>query len=212
MFKRIYLVVASIFVIVLSPAAHTGIQGSQSLQRFFKEVSTYSANFQQVILDENFNPIEESSGKMTIKRPGKFRWDYDEPNPQQVVSDGDKVWFYDIELEQITVKPLKKTLGKTPASLLAGGANVNDSYDVTDINNTGEIAWVRLTPKAKDSDYKDMRLGFAEQRLQILELLDSLGQTTRITLSNTQENVALQDERFVFKPPKGIDIIDESKN
>jgi len=200
----------SIFLTLCAPA-FASIPASQSLQRFFKEVSTYSANFEQVILDENFNPIEESSGQMTIKRPGKFRWDYDVPNPQLVVSDGEKVWFYDIELEQITVKPLGKTLGKTPAGLLAGGRDFRESYDVKDIANTGDIAWVRLTPKAKDSDYQDLRLGFADQRLQILELLDSLGQTTRITLSNSQENPEILDQRFEFVPPKGVDVIDETK-
>ena len=212
MFKRANLIFLAAAGLALFLTAHAGVQGSQSLQRFFKDVSTYSANFQQVILDEGFNPIEESSGQMTIKRPGKFRWDYDEPNPQQVVSDGERVWFYDIELEQITVKPLQKSLGRTPASLLAGGADINETYNVKDIDDTGEIAWVRMTPKGEDSDYKDLRLGFSDQRLRIIELLDSLGQTTRITLSNSQENVELQDERFAFKPPKGIDIIDESKN
>lgn len=201
----------AIITFCVAPSGFAAAQASQSLQRFFDDVSTFSANFEQVILDENFNPIEESSGQMAIKRPGKFRWDYDEPNPQQVVSDGDKVWFYDIELEQITVKPLGRTLGKTPAGLLAGGRGVDESYNVTDVEGAGSISWVRLTPKEKESDYQNLRIGFVDQQLRILELLDSLGQTTRITLSNTQENPPLSDDRFNFTPPKGVDIIDETK-
>lgn len=207
---RLVFVALSFIALFLSQPVAGSVKASQSLQRFFDNVSTYSANFEQVILDENFNPIEESSGQMTIKRPGKFRWDYDEPNPQQVVSDGEKVWFYDIELEQITVKPLGRTLGETPASLLAGGQGVEESYTVKDVGDAGSISWVRLTPKAKDSDYQNLRLGFVGEQLQILELLDSLGQTTRITLSNGQENPELSDERFRFVPPKGVDVINEN--
>lgn len=181
-----------------------------SLDRFFGSVQTYTARFQQVVLDEGLNPIEESSGLMQIARPGRFRWDYEPPNEQRIISDGKKVWLYDIELEQITVRLQEQSLGKTPASLLAGGSDFKSSYEIQDLGQSGVLAWVRMTPKDEESGFSDMRIGFEKGELRIMELVDGLGQTTRITLSNSLENQNIDNSRFVLQPPDGVDVIDET--
>jgi len=209
-YKALKVCVALVAMIVLSGATRSG-GGIESLKRFFDHVTTYGATFQQLILDEGLNPIEESSGTMIIKRPGKFRWDYDPPNRQQVVSDGKKVWFYDIDLEQITVRALDQTVGRTPASLLAGSKDFEKSYIAEDMKITGPLQWVRLKPKQKDTGYEEIRLAFDGSRLRLLELRDGLGQTTRISLTNGNENPDVKDDRFKFVPPPGVDVIDETR-
>jgi len=184
---------------------------SKDLDHFFNEVRTYTARFQQVVLDEGFNPIEESSGRLLIKRPGRFRWNYEPPSAQRIISDGDKVWVYDVELEQVTVRSLKDAVGKTPAGLLAGGADIDEQFDVTDLGQVnGPLYWVRLVPKAEDVGFEDIRIGFEDGRLRVLELVDGLGQTTRITMTDGEENQPIPDSQFDFTPPEGVDVIDET--
>ena len=181
-----------------------------SLNRFYDSVQTYTARFSQVVLDEGLNPIDESSGTMQIARPGRFRWDYEPPNEQRIVSDGNKVWLYDIELEQITVRLQEKSLGRTPATLLAGSGDIAASYDVRDLGRAGVLVWVGITPRDPDSGFDDMRIGFEGDQLRIIELVDGLGQTTRMTLTGSVENEPIDDSRFVLVPPQGVDVIDET--
>jgi outer membrane lipoprotein carrier protein len=191
------------------PGAFAGV--SEDLDHFFNEVETYSARFQQVVLDEGFNPIEESSGRVLIKRPGRFRWDYEPPNEHRIISNGEKVWIYDVELDQVTVRSLKQTLGSTPAALLAGGSEINEDFDVTDLGQVnGPLYWVRLVPKSEDVGFEDIRIGFENGRLRVMELIDGLEQTTRITMTDGEENRSIAASQFQFTPPDGVDVIDET--
>jgi outer membrane lipoprotein carrier protein len=201
-----------IITIIWSLPAVPGSKGADSLDRFFREVSTFAARFEQIVLDEGLNQIEESGGRMTIKRPGRFRWDYDPPLEQKIISDGDKVWIHDIDLEQVTVRPLVDTLGKTPATILAGKGNISENYLVTDLGHYGKLSWVGLQSKQEDSAFSDMRIGFENGYLRVLELVDNLGQTTRITFLESVENPLVSDESFAFVPPRGVDVIDQTKN
>lgn len=191
------------------PGAFAGV--SEDLDHFFNEVETYSARFQQVVLDEGFNPIEESSGRVLIKRPGRFRWDYEPPNEHRIISNGEKVWIYDVELDQVTVRSLKQALGGTPAALLAGGSEINEDFDVTDLGQVnGPLYWVRLVPKSEDVGFEDIRIGFENGRLRVMELIDGLEQTTRITMTDGEENRSIAASQFQFTPPDGVDVIDET--
>jgi outer membrane lipoprotein carrier protein len=183
-----------------------------SLDRFYESVFTYTARFDQVVLDEGLVPIEESSGVMQIARPGRFRWDYEPPNEQTIVGDGSKVWIYDVELEQITVRPQEQSLGRTPATILAGSGDITANYEIRDLGPAGSLTWVAITPRDSDGDsgFDAIRIGFEGDELRVLELVDGLGQTTRITMSGGAENVPVDDSRFVLTPPDGVDVIDES--
>lgn len=184
---------------------------SDNLDHFFEDVQTYSARFQQVVLDEDFNPIEESSGRVTIKRPGRFRWDYEPPDETRIISNGEKVWIYDVELEQVSVRAYEDALGNTPAALLAGGAGIGEEFEVTDLGEVnGPLHWVRMVPKSEDVGFEDIRIGFEDGRLRVMELVDGLGQTTRITMTDGAENETIDDSRFRFTAPEGVDVIDET--
>ncbi len=181
-----------------------------SLGRFYDNVITYTARFDQVVLDEGLNTIEESAGVMQIARPGRFRWDYEPPNEQTIVGDGTRVWIYDIELEQITVRPQERLLGRTPATILAGSGDFTTNYEVRDLGPAGSLEWVGIKPRDNDSGFNDMRIGFEGDALRTIELIDGLGQTTRITMNNGTENEPAEDSRFTLTPPEGVDVIDES--
>ncbi|MDH3378977.1 MAG: outer membrane lipoprotein chaperone LolA [Gammaproteobacteria bacterium] len=182
------------------------------LQRFFTQIKTFEAEFDQVILDEDFVTLEESSGRVAIVRPNKFRWDYAAPLEQQIIGDGAKVWIYDIDLEQVTVRNMAAAMGNTPAVLLAGRGELEETYDIRDLGVQGTLNWVRLSPKqSDDSSFDDIRLGFDHSKLRVLELVDGFGQTTRITLRRMVENPAINDQTFEFTPPAGVDVIAEDE-
>ncbi len=193
----------------LAAAPAAGKSGTDHLRRFFAEVTSFSAQFNQVVLDEALNPIQESSGMLYLERPNRFRWDYDAPLKQQIVSDGKQIWVYDVDLRQVTVRSLSGGLGDTPAVLLAGKGRLEDSFAVTSMGTQGTLAWARLVPKRKDGGYEDIRVGFEDGKLKVLEMVDGFGQTTRVTLTAARENVKLDAARFSFTAPPGVDVVGE---
>lgn len=194
---------------LLAQAASAAADPTASLQRFFSEVHSYQARFNQVVLDESLNIIQESSGTLWIERPDKFRWDYDLPFKQQIVADGTRIWVYDPELKQVTVRPLTGGLGDTPAMLLAGKGNLDANFIVKSLGAQGKLAWAQLTPKRKDGGFEDIRIGFEQGRLRMLEMVDGFGQTTRVTLQAPKENKKIDAAIFRFTPPKGVDVVGE---
>jgi len=178
--------------------------------RFFEEVLTFKARFTQTIFDENLVPLEESSGQLRISRPGRFRWDYDPPAEQSIIADGERMWVYDIDLEQVTVRKLTDALGTSPAGVLSSGGNPKHNYRVQDLGQQGEIGWVSLHSKEEAASFSEIQLGFDRGTLRLIQLLDDLGQITRIVLSDVKENIAIGAEWFAFEIPKGVDIIDEA--
>lgn len=192
------------------PNAYAASDAENSLDRFFNQVQTYSARFEQEVLDEGMNIIEDSEGTMWISRPGKFRWDYEPPLEQKIISNGKKVWVHDVELEQVTIRPLGDTIGRTPANLLAGKGELSNSYNMKNMGAKGGYVWMRLKPKNKEANFENIFIGFKNNRLRIMELIDGLGQTTRIQFSKEQENLTIVDKHFEFEPPANVDIIDET--
>ncbi len=184
--------------------------GLDSLRYFFAEINTFEAAFEQVVLDESLQEIDDGRGVVKIKRPGLFRWDYAPPEAQEIVGDGDRVWIYDVEFEQVNVRDQKEALGGTPALLLAGEGDLSDNYAIIDIGTQGRFDWVNLVPVDEESSFTEVRIGFEDNRLRLMELIDNLGQTTRMTFVNLRENQDIPDTAFDFIPPPGVDILDES--
>ena len=185
--------------------------GLDALAQFFKHTLTFEAQFEQVVLDESLITLDEGRGQVWIKRPNLFRWDYAPPEAQIIVGDGERVWLYDRDLEQVTVRDQQQALGQTPAMLLAGGGDLQDNYELIDIGTQGRFDWVNLVAKATDSSFTEIRIGFEHNQLRLMELLDRLGQRTRISFSAVRENLPSAPQRFTFTPPDGIDVIDETQ-
>ena len=181
---------------------------TESLNRFFQEFKTLRAEFSQVVLDENLVPLEESAGQLWISRPGRFRWNYHPPFAQQIVADGVRIWIYDIELEQVTVRDQRSMLEGTPASLLAGQGNLGTDYVIQDLGQQGSVVWVSLQPKTSNGGFAEVQLGFQNDTLRLIQLLDHLDQITRIVLSHVEENPQIPADQFHFIVPVGVDLIE----
>ena len=138
------------------------------------------AAFQQSVLTEELELIDESQGELWLSRPGRFRWNYGIPLEQVVVADGEKLWIYDPGLEQAVLRNQGSALGDTPAGLLAGDTSPRDSYLVESLGNQGGIDWVSVFPKEVDAAFSQIQFGFEADTLRLVQMLDPLQQITRI--------------------------------
>lgn len=188
-------------------AAHAG--GVDRLKAFIAGARTAEADFTQTVSDRNGRVTQQARGKMAFARPGKFRWDYSAPYEQVIVGDGSKLWLYDADLEQVTVKPLGDVIAGTPAALLAGDNAIEKYFVLKDAGQGGGLEWLEATPKNKDTTFERIRMGFKGDVLAQMELFDHFGQRTTLTLSRFARNPSIPPSRFTFKPPKGADIIGE---
>jgi outer membrane lipoprotein carrier protein len=181
----------------------------QQLKTFLATSKSLSANFKQVLLNEAGNPVRTSYGVFYLQRPGKFRWNYEKPFTQEIVADAGKVWFYDTDLEQVTIKKLDESLGSTPALLLSGQISLEDNFIMEDQGVDGDMQWIKLSPKSEESTFKYILIGLTKGILGGMELSDNFGQLTRIYFSNVIINPPLKHTLFQFVPPKGADVFSD---
>jgi outer membrane lipoprotein carrier protein len=177
--------------------------GAQRLESYLKGLRSLSSRFQQTTLSADGGRMMESQGTLYLKRPGKFRWEYDAPIKQLIVADGKQVWLHDLELDQVSHQSEGKALDGTPAQLLTSEEPIERQFKVSPWSNGDEREWVELQPKAKDSQVTRIRIGFVGERLDTLLMEDSFGQLTRFTFTGTKRNPTLDDKLFRFKQPTG---------
>ena len=183
--------------------------GVSSLRDFFNNTATMRAQFSQVVNDKQGRKIQEVNGTMQLQRPNKFRWDYKKPYEQQIVSDGKQVFLFDTELQQVTIRELSKSLGSSPAALLAGGEAVEKSFTLKNAIRKDGLTWVLALPKDKESGFDRVLLGFKADKLRKMELYDSFNHITHITFNEVERNPILQEATFLFTPPEGVDVVGE---
>jgi len=183
---------------------------TSKLDEFLQGLQSLQADFRQVLRDGQGRMIEESKGTLVIHRPNRFRWDYKTPHEQVIVADGARLWLYDVDLEQVTVRPMEQSLAGTPAVLLSGTDDLRASFKVVHIETKGGVAVVTLAPKRADTDFKRVRIKFSGKQLDSMELSDRLGQSTTLEFSNVQRNATVDDARFAFLPPAGVDVIGDA--
>lgn len=179
----------------------------QDLRTLVEHTRSLQAEFAQTVEGSQTSQVLKSSGRLVLQRPGRFRWDYEMPYPQQIVADGKRIWIYDTELEQVTVRPLDEALGSAPSLLLSGGINLDESFRYAAIARSGDARWVELIPKEPDSNFEKIRLAFLDGKLETMELEDSFGQITRFGFSSVKLNPEVDPRMFQFVPPPGVDVI-----
>ncbi|WP_417542582.1 outer membrane lipoprotein chaperone LolA [Methylophaga thalassica] len=200
------------FLLLLLPVvAMADMSGTEKLDHFVKQVNTFQAHFEQTVLDPDGNLVEQAQGEFQLARPGKFRWDYNDPYPQHIVADGQNVWFYDVDLEQVTVKAQNEVLEDTPATLLSGQALPEDSYNIRNLTSNDGLTWVELTPKQSGSNFQSVMLAFNKDELQQMIMRDSFDQRTRLMFSQVKINPQFKKDTFKFSAPEGIDIVGEAQ-
>ena len=177
-----------------------------TLREFARDVKSGRANFTQTVSSPDGAKKKTSSGSFEFSRPNRFRFAYSKPFEQLIVSDGQKVWLHDIDLNQVSVRLLDQALGSTPAALLAGGTLERD-FELSALPARDGLDWVQARPRAKDGTVAELRVGFRGKDLAALELVDAFGQRSVLLFSAVQQGVTVPAERFRFVPPAGADVI-----
>lgn len=198
-------IISLFLALALAGAAHAG--GVDRLKAFVAGAKTAEADFTQTVADKSGRVTQQASGKMAFARPGKFRWDYAAPYEQVIVGDGKKLWLYDADLDQVTVKSLGDVIAGTPAALLAGDNAIEKYFSLKDAGESGGLEWLEATPKTRDTTFERIRMGFKGDALVQMELFDFFGQRTTLKLSRLVRNPSIPPSRFTFTPPKGADVI-----
>jgi outer membrane lipoprotein carrier protein len=181
-----------------------------TLRTFLAEVKTLETAFEQVVQDEKGRRLEDSFGRFYLARPGRFRWSYTIPYVQEIVSDGEKVWIYDSELAQVTVRSAREALANAPGLLLSSDQPLDREFAIKDLGARDGLDWVGLTPKATEALFGEIRVGFRGRELAAMELVDGFGQRTTLRFKGTVRNPRIDATVFRFVPPPGVDVIEDA--
>lgn len=179
------------------------------LDQYLDGLRTLRTEFSQTVVDSKGEDVQTADGKLVIVRPGRFRWELTptgNPSAQLMVADGKNLWFYDRDLEQVSVKPAS-VLTATPASLLSGSGDVRALFTVSLAGKRDGLDWVKVVPKTADADFREAQLAFTRGELKRMVLKDKLGQTVRLTFLSSARNVPVPDGEVQFTPPAGADLI-----
>lgn len=177
------------------------------LKQFMDGTRSARGNFSQQVFSKSGRKPQQASGTFAFSRPGKFRWTYEKPYAQLLVGDGSKLWAWDQELNQVTTKKLGQALGSTPAAILAGDNSLEKNFTLQDDGAADGLEWVEARPKADDSSFERIRMGFSGGQLKAMVLHDNFGQTTSLNFLQMERNPSLDAGLFRFVPPKGADVV-----
>ena len=189
----------------VSPARADAVQ---TLRDFVRETPSGKSAFTQTVITADGVRKRNSSGTFEFARPNRFRFEYKRPFAQTIVADGQRVWMYDPDLNQVIVRKLAQALGATPAALLAGTDPERD-FELKALPAADALEWVQATPRQKDSGLQSLRLGFRGKVLAVLEMVDTLGQRSVLQFTELQTGVRLAPKTFEFTPPAGTDVLEQ---
>ena len=195
------------FVLTLAMSAVADAASLERLRAFIRDTQTAKTSFTQTVTDRSGRVVQRSNGEFALSRPGKFRWTVDKPYRQVVVGDGERVWIYDEDLNQVVVRRAGDAIGSTPAALLAGRDSVERAFAWKDLPAAGGLEWLSATPISKDAAFAEIRLGFDANTLAALELSDTFGQKTVVRFGQLDRSPSLPADAFRFAPPQGASVI-----
>jgi outer membrane lipoprotein carrier protein len=198
---------ALLLLVVFSAAAQAA--AIERFKSFARSTQSARADFEQKVLDRSGKQVQLAKGSFVFQRPGKFRWVYAKPVDQVIVGDGERVWIHDRDLNQVTVRRLSKALGSTPAALLAGGADVEKAFELSEAAARDGLEWLEAKPREREAGFERVRMGFGADGVEAMELLDHFGQTTQLRFTNLKRNPKVDPAEFRFTPPKGADVLGE---
>jgi outer membrane lipoprotein carrier protein len=198
------------FVLAASLPIGAAANGLDDFLAFNQATKSATGRFEQQVMDRAGKVVERASGSFTFARPGKFRWVYDKPHPQTLVADGAKLYIYDPELQQVTVKRMDQAISSTPAALLAGREDIVTLFSLRDGGSANGLEWVEATPKTPDTGFDRVRLGLRDRQLAAMELFDQLGGHSSLRFVGLKPNAPVPADAFKFTPPKGADVIEDS--
>ena len=194
-------------VLVFLPLSAQAGQGLDALDGFLKNMKTLQGQFVQTQFNADRRETQRASGTLELSRPGKFRWVYVQPYHQELVADGESLWIYDQDLEQVTQKPLLQATAQAPIMLLLEKKSLDKDYLLTELGNDQGLDWVGLKPRKDEADVREVKLAFEKKMLARMQLTDAFGQITLIEFKEMQLNPKLAEGVFNFVPPAGVDVV-----
>jgi len=193
-------------LIFLSFVQDSDAASLERFQSYLRTTQSARGDFEQKVYDKDGKLVQSSRGSFALLRPNRFRWTYVKPQ-QTIVGDGEKVWIYDEDLKQVTVRRIARVLGSTPAALLAGSSDVQEGFELKELGEKDGLEWLEAKPRDKDAGFERMRLGMSTGGVEAMELMDHFGQTTVLRFSNVVRNPQIEPGTFRFSPPKGADVL-----
>lgn len=194
--------------VLAAASASAFADAAESLRAFVKDVKNGQSAFTQTVTSPDGAKKKVSSGSFSFARPNRFRFDYAKPYAQTIVSDGQKVWFHDPDLNQVTVRKVADALGSTPVALLTG-TSIEKTFDLKNQPDQGGLEWVMATPKEGGGTIQWLKAGFKGKGLVAVEIADSFGQRSMLTFDKLATDVALAPEAFRFAVPPGADVSEQ---
>ena len=186
---------------------HEANSGRLALEAFSEGLVSFHASFEQVVLNSDGIPQDSNDGEMWLSRPSLFRWEYGGDFPEVIVADGERVWIYDISLEQITIKDQSGLASDSPLTLLTDMNRLDRQFEVRDLGVSENLAYVELRSINEDAEFDRVLLGIEGQDLRLIAMEDAFGLRTEIRIASSIRNPQLDDDHFVFVPPAGVDIV-----
>lgn len=178
----------------------------QRLNKALKSLDSLTADFKQTVLNGEKQVLQQSSGTVAIQRPGKFSWIYTLPYEQQIIADGSNLWIYDVDLDQVTVKPMASGLASAPIMILMKQDEISSEFRVNEVGQRKFLYWVELEPNSTELEYSRVYIGLDKDIVKAMELRDNFGQSTQIVFENLRNNVVHNPKVFQFTPPEGVDV------
>ncbi len=203
------LVGAAIAAMFLLANPASAANARSQLNDFAQGVQNLSAGFEQSVFNAEDEPLDKTSGTLVLARPNRFRWDYLEPEEQRIIADGDNIWIYDVELEQVSVRPQSPDEQQSPLAVLLDLNSLDEQFSSDETGEKDGAEWMRLKPRAKEPQFAHVDLGFRDSRLVRMVMVDIVGQRTEIVFADWKRNGTLPPATFQFEPPAGVDVVGE---
>jgi outer membrane lipoprotein carrier protein len=203
---RISLLISGVATMLLAQATYA--QGIEAFRAFLADTTSVRGVFTQTDAGRSGHKTRQSSGSFALVRPNKFRWSYEKPDKQLLIADGQKLWSYDPDLNQVTVRKLDNALGASPAALLAGNA-LEKNFTLTDAGSADGMQFIVAVPASKDATFQSVRIGMKNKLPRVMEVRDNFGQTIFVHFDQIEANVVLPADTFRFTPPNGADVLGE---
>jgi len=205
--NTVYLFFTALLLSSLSVSVFAA-SAAEELQKELDNFNTLTANFEQRVSDSEFRLIDQQKGKLFLKQPGKFKWQYTDQD-QDIVSDGKTIFFVMRDLEQVIKKDFANAVSSVPSLVLVTDpSKLTELYAVEKLSGQSGVTRFELLPKSLDSNYESVTVSFLNGNLQGLRFTDVLGQTTEVILSGAQNNPKISNSEFKVKIPKGFDVIE----
>jgi len=181
-------------------------EAEMRLSKALKALGSVQVNFEQTVLNDNSEVIQQSTGSLAIQRPDKFNWTYKTPNEQQIIADGKDVWVYDVDLKQASIKPMDESLNNTPIMVLMNSKLLTQNFNINEVGQKKILYWVELTPKNKDAQFERLYFGLDKDKVMAMDLRDSFGQSTQIVFKDHRYNAIQDPSTFIFEATPDIDV------